>query len=103
CSQSVELCLPIYFSPDSAPLHAYGSGFRIHPYPPHERQVDHHPTVAKRRAGYVVTTTLYGYEQVVCTGKVYRFDHVCRSPATGDEGWSSFDHAVPDDPSFIVL
>ena len=61
--QPMELRLPIDVGQCAACLRARRAAGRVHPHPSQQRQVDHEPTLADRKAGDVVAAAANGYEQ----------------------------------------
>ena len=74
----------------------------IDPYAAHQRQVDHQTIIATGVACHPVTAAAYGRQQVVFTRRIDTMAYVGNTRAAHDCRRTLVDHAVVQDPCFVV-
>src|SRR2546430_12045747 len=75
---------------------------RIDAYRPKARQVDHHPVVAQRVPGDIVTSASDCDRQVVIAGEAHRMHHVTGAQRLHDDARPFVDHPVEDAAGNVV-
>src|SRR6478736_71924 len=92
----------IDIAPGGAALNARDSPIAVDPHPAPQTHVDRQPTVAERRASYIVTTASDRQRQSVLAREVHAGDYVRRPAYPGDKRRLFSDHAIPDRARFAV-